>query len=148
MTSTGPNVSNAKEVALELASLLHRLGFAALVRDPNTAEVIAASPAAEAEILAAQPGTVRMATARIAGTVVRVEVVRPQAEDLIQLTPRQAAVGRLIVEGLRNREIAERLQISTHTVRRHLEAIFHRLNVANRTAAATELRKGRARLSS
>lgn len=147
MTSTGTNVSNAGDLAIELASLLHRLGFAVLIRNPDTAEVIAASPAAESEILAAQPGTVRMATARVAGVVLRVEVVRPLAEEHIELTPRQAAVGRLIVEGLRNREIAERLKISTHTVRRHLEAIFHRLNVPNRTAAATELRKGRIRLS-
>ncbi len=147
MTSTGPNVSNVGDVAVELASLLHRLGFAALIRDPESAEVIAASPSAEMEILAAQPGTVRMATARLAGVVVRVEVMRSMGEDAVELTPRQAAVGRLIVEGLRNREIAERLQISTHTVRRHLEAIFHRLNVPNRTAAATELRKGRVRLS-
>jgi DNA-binding NarL/FixJ family response regulator len=147
MTSTGPNVSKASEIALEVASLLHRLGFAAIVRDPDSADVIAASPSAEAEILAAQPGSVRIATARVAGVVVRVEIVRPLSEEHIELTPRQAAVGRLIVEGLRNREIAERLQISTHTVRRHLESIFRRLNVANRTAAATELRKGRIRLA-
>lgn len=148
MSSSGLNASKASDVAVELATLLQRLGFASLVRDPDTAEVIAASPAAEAEILAAQPGTVRMATARIAGVVVRVEVVRPVSEEHIELTPRQVAVGRLLVEGLRNREIAERLTISTHTVRRHLESIFRRLNVPNRTAAAAELRKGRVRLSS
>ena len=145
MASTGFQVSTVSEVAVELAALLHRLGFAALLRDPDTAEVLAASPSAEAEILAAQPGSVQMATARVAGVVVRVEVVRPLREEHIELTPRQAAVGRLIVEGLRNREIAERLRISTHTVRRHLEAIFRRLNVPSRTAAAAELRKGRVR---
>jgi DNA-binding NarL/FixJ family response regulator len=146
MSHTGQNAPDVAGLAVELASLFHRLGFAALIRDPDTATVIAASPAAEAEILAAQPGTVRVATARIGGAVVRVELARANVAEDIALTPRQTAVGQLLLEGLRNREIADRLGISLHTVRRHLESIFRRLGVANRTAAAAELRKGRIRL--
>jgi DNA-binding CsgD family transcriptional regulator len=45
---------------------------------------------------------------------------------------------------LRNGDIAERLGISAHTVRRHMEGILRRLNVSNRAAAAKELRTSRA----
>jgi DNA-binding NarL/FixJ family response regulator len=53
------------------------------------------------------------------------------------LTPRELEVLRLIVEGLANKEIAESLSISRHTVSKHIEAIFTKLDVSSRTAAAT-----------
>jgi DNA-binding NarL/FixJ family response regulator len=53
------------------------------------------------------------------------------------LTPRELDVLRLIVEGLSDREIAERLFISPHTVMRHVANVFNKLGVSSRTAAAT-----------
>jgi ATP/maltotriose-dependent transcriptional regulator MalT len=53
------------------------------------------------------------------------------------LSPRELDVLRLIVEGLSDREIAERLFISPHTVMRHVSGILSKLGVASRTAAAT-----------
>jgi DNA-binding CsgD family transcriptional regulator len=44
-------------------------------------------------------------------------------------------VVRLLREGLTNQEIAERLIISTGTVRTHLEHVFEKLGVHTRTAA-------------
>lgn len=129
-----------------MAALFHRLGFAAIIRDPQNAQVIAASPRAETELLAAQPGAVNMATARLGDVLVRVEVVRLADTVPIALTGRQTAVALLIRDGLRNEEIATRLGISSHTVRRHLEAIFRRLQVGNRQDAAEALRLGRVRL--
>lgn len=146
MHPTGTRTSSAPALGTELVTLLHRLGFAVLVRDPDSAEVVAASPAAESAILAAPPGSVRMATGRVAGELVRVEMVRVENDEWVELTARQAQVGRLLIEGLRNREIAERLNISSHTVRRHLEELFRRLKVRNRAAAAAELKKGRAKV--
>jgi DNA-binding NarL/FixJ family response regulator len=51
------------------------------------------------------------------------------------LTPRQLEVLRLLAVGRSNREIAERLVISEHTVARHVQNIFSALGVSSRTAA-------------
>ena len=54
----------------------------------------------------------------------------------VDLTPRQKEVLRLLSEGLTNREIADALSLSPRTVERHVGAIFERLEVPNRAAAA------------
>ncbi|MGH2660548.1 MAG: LuxR C-terminal-related transcriptional regulator [Actinomycetota bacterium] len=51
------------------------------------------------------------------------------------LTAREIEVLRLVAEGLSNREIAERLVISDHTVRRHLQNIFSKVGASTRAAA-------------
>jgi len=54
-----------------------------------------------------------------------------------QLTARERAVLDLVGQGLTNRAIARRLNVSAHTVRKHLENAFNRLGVHSRTAAVT-----------
>ena len=51
------------------------------------------------------------------------------------LTPRELEVLRLVAAGRSNREIAEALVISEHTVARHVQNIFAKLDVSSRTAA-------------
>ncbi|MFD9032172.1 response regulator transcription factor [Streptomyces sp. NPDC059567] len=51
------------------------------------------------------------------------------------LTGREAEVLRLVAEGGTNRDIAQALVISEHTVARHLNNIFAKLGVTSRTAA-------------
>jgi DNA-binding NarL/FixJ family response regulator len=51
------------------------------------------------------------------------------------LTAREAQVLALLAEGLVNKEIAARLGISRHTVKTHLAALFHKLNVTTRAEA-------------
>lgn len=53
------------------------------------------------------------------------------------LTERELQVLALVAEGLSNRQIAVRLVISEHTVRRHLQNVFAKLGVPSRAAAAT-----------
>ena len=52
------------------------------------------------------------------------------------LTEREMNVLFYLAQGLTNEEIAERLHISVHTVKAHLEAIYDKLNVTNRVQAA------------
>jgi DNA-binding CsgD family transcriptional regulator len=51
------------------------------------------------------------------------------------LTPREHEVLSLVADGLRNREIAERLGITEHTVKFHLAAVFGKLGATSRTDA-------------
>lgn len=56
------------------------------------------------------------------------------------LTGREAEVLSWVARGKTNREIARLLVISPHTVRKHLENIFEKLEVRTRTAAAAHAR--------
>lgn len=55
---------------------------------------------------------------------------------LPELTPRERDVLRLLAEGLTNRQVAERLVVSEHTVHRHVANILRKLGLPSRTAAA------------
>ena len=54
------------------------------------------------------------------------------------LTPREREVLGLLAEGLTNRAIAERLGISEHTAKFHVNAILGKLGVETRTEAVGE----------
>ena len=43
---------------------------------------------------------------------------------------------RLLAEGLTNRQVAERLVVSEHTVHRHVANLLRKLGLPSRTAAA------------
>jgi DNA-binding NarL/FixJ family response regulator len=53
-----------------------------------------------------------------------------------ELTPREREVLALLADGLPNKVIARRLDISEKTVKAHLTNIFHRIGVSDRTQAA------------
>ena len=55
---------------------------------------------------------------------------------LPELTPREREVLRLLADGLTNRQIAERLVVSEHTVHRHVTNILRKLGLPSRAAAA------------
>ena len=59
-----------------------------------------------------------------------------------ELTPRELEVLRLIAQGLRNREIAERLVISEKTVGNHVSNIFTKLQVNDRGQAIVRALRG------
>ena len=66
-----------------------------------------------------------------------------ESEGQRLLTPREIEVLSAIGEGLTNKAIARRLDISLHTVKFHVEAIFRKLGVTTRTAAITRASQGR-----
>lgn len=59
-------------------------------------------------------------------------------ENPAGLTPRELEVLKLLIDGLPNREIAERLYVSKRTVEHQVESILGKLGVTSRTAAAKE----------
>jgi DNA-binding NarL/FixJ family response regulator len=59
-----------------------------------------------------------------------------EGDDLARLTAREREVLALLAEGRANREIAAALVVTENTVKRHLKAIFEKLGVHTRAAAA------------
>lgn len=59
----------------------------------------------------------------------------PAPESCARLTPRQVQLVQLIAEGLGNREMAERLEISEDTVKVHMWRLYRRIGVNSRTQA-------------
>lgn len=104
--------------------------------DPALAGVLPTS-ASDRQVLAA-------VAALAEGLFVRTPVPReqpgfapsePQGRPL--LTPREVEVLALVGQGQSNKAIARRLNISAHTVKYHLEAIFAKLGVRSRAEAVT-----------
>ena len=67
-------------------------------------------------------------------------VLQEEAAGRHLLTRREFEVMRCVAAGLTNEEIAKRLWIEVPTVRKHLEHVFDKLGVRNRTAAVAALR--------
>jgi len=61
-------------------------------------------------------------------------------DDMEKLTDREREIAELAAKGLHNNEIASRLFISENTVKRHLKAAFHKLNIDRRSRLIEMLR--------
>jgi len=53
------------------------------------------------------------------------------------LTARELEILKMVVKGLTNKQIARVLRISSHTVRNHVNSVIEKLDVSDRTEAAT-----------
>lgn len=70
-----------------------------------------------------------------------------EADAFAPLSPREMEILQSVTRGLSNKEIASRLGISHQTVKNHMTAILHKLDVEDRTQAAVyALRHGWVRL--
>jgi DNA-binding NarL/FixJ family response regulator len=54
------------------------------------------------------------------------------AQGKVLLTRREEQIASLVAEGLKNREVADQLNLSEHTVKNHLFHIFERLGISSR----------------
>jgi DNA-binding CsgD family transcriptional regulator len=61
----------------------------------------------------------------------------------VQLTDIQRKITELLIQGMTNAEIAKQLFLSEITIKKHLTAIFHKLEVKNRTQAVEKLIRSR-----
>lgn len=59
------------------------------------------------------------------------------------LTPRELEILRLLVEGLTKKQIAERLNLSFHTIDNHLRNVYSKLRVQSRSGAVAKALKER-----
>jgi DNA-binding NarL/FixJ family response regulator len=113
-----------------LPALLHALPLRgwAVVTPEASADELRAAVGAAAQGLVAVP---RQLADQLTGVRAGIE---PPAEPL---TGRELEVLGLLSEGLPNKQIALRLQISEHTVKFHIASIFAKLNAASRTEAVS-----------
>lgn len=71
-----------------------------------------------------------------AATLPATTTVEPKTADHPALSPRQSRVLEMLVCGKSNKEIARELNLGAGTVKVHMAALFSKLGVANRAAAA------------
>lgn len=55
---------------------------------------------------------------------------------MVDLTERELDVLKLVTLGLTNKEIAQKLTVTTHTIKAHVSSIYEKLSVSNRLQAA------------
>jgi len=108
-----------------------RMGAAGyLLKDMPPAELIEA-------VLDAGRGEPHIAQ-RMAGRMLREFSggTRTAGDPLVELSPREREVLALLADGMRNREIAERLVVSEATVKTHVRHVLEKLRLRNRSEAA------------
>jgi len=110
-----------------------------LLKDVHTDELIKAIRAVYAGESVLHPAIARKVINRFA----RPTDKRREESTLDQLTERELEVLKLAAKGMTNRQIANKLTLSIHTVQAHLSNIFSKLGVGSRTEAVLYgLRKG------
>jgi two-component system nitrate/nitrite response regulator NarL len=107
-----------------------RLGAAGLVLKEHTAEVLLKA------IKKVHQGEVWLDRSMMGSLLNEMtqaaEKIDPSDAKISGLTPREREVIALIAEGLKNKQIAERLFISDTTVTHHLSSVFSKLGVSDR----------------
>lgn len=134
-------VTNDRRVTTTLETLPVR-GWAVVLEDATREELRAAIAAADA-------GMGAMPVEWLARAMPRNRALEWDADGVAdeRLTVREQEVLEWLSQGLSNRRIAERLGISEHTVKFHINAIYGKLGASTRTEAVNHaLRRGWLRL--
>lgn len=108
-----------------------------LTKDASSQDIRAAILTVAAGDAALDPAVQSHVVAALAGDGVRAADpdVPPTPELPDDLTPREAEVLSLIAEGLTNAEIAERLVVSPTTIKSHINHLFAKAGLRDRTQA-------------
>jgi DNA-binding NarL/FixJ family response regulator len=105
-----------------------------LTKDASSQDIRAAILSVAAGDAALDPAVQSHVVAALAGDGVRAaEPTSPPLPD--DLTPREAEVLALVAEGLTNAEIAERLVVSPTTIKSHINHLFAKAGLRDRTQA-------------
>jgi len=112
---------------IALASSLRHAGARGLL--PRSASM----PALVAAAVAVVEGWLVLDPSFVAARATAAELPEPSLPEA--LTPREVEVLQLLAEGLPNKLIAQRLGISEHTVKFHVNALMGKLGAASRTEA-------------
>ena len=122
---------------LELAAALEDLGAELTATDRESAvDLLGRTLALYTELGATwDAGRVR-SRLRELGVRRRLVAAEPEANGWTALTTSELMVARLVAEGLTNREVAERLFVSPHTVNSHLRHVFSKLGITSRVELA------------
>jgi DNA-binding NarL/FixJ family response regulator len=119
-----------------VSAALHAGVNAILTREVTREELRIAISAAEAGLILLHPTSANMLAHSN-------PIQNDSAEFVETLTSREQEVLRLVSEGLGNREIGGRLNISEHTVKFHISSILGKLGAASRAEAVSQgIRRG------
>jgi DNA-binding CsgD family transcriptional regulator len=122
---------------LELAAALEDLGVELTATDRQAAiEILGRALALYTELGATWDARRARSRLRELGVRRRLVAAEPEANGWAALTPSELTVARLVAEGLTNREVAERLFVSPHTVNSHLRHVFTKLGINSRVELA------------
>jgi DNA-binding NarL/FixJ family response regulator len=105
-------------------------GWGALLPDTSAEELQAAVHALAEGLIAGSPVLLRQPW----GTPLALNAI-PAVGEEINLTNREMEILRLLSRGLANKQIAEALKISPHTVKFHIGSIYQKLGATNRAEA-------------
>jgi DNA-binding CsgD family transcriptional regulator len=122
---------------LELAAALEDLGAELTATDHDAAiDVLGRTLTLYTELGANWDA--RRVRSRLRGLGVRRRLVtsEPETSGWAAMTAAELAVARLVAEGLTNREVADRLFVSPHTVNSHLRHVFSKLDINSRVELA------------
>lgn len=128
-----PTLLIVPRVDADTVSLSRAVGASGLLTWSSDAAAVTSAVLAAIEGRSAGPG----------------KIARQEADPCEDMTDRELDVLGLVVLGQRDQEIAERLGISSNTVRTHLQHVMMKLDVTHRQAAAARARSSamlRARL--
>jgi DNA-binding CsgD family transcriptional regulator/tetratricopeptide (TPR) repeat protein len=122
---------------LELAAALEDLGSDLIATERETAiEILGRTLGLYAELGATWDARRVRSRLRELGVRRRLVAAEPETNGWAALTSSEVTVARLVAEGLTNREVAERLFVSPHTVSSHLRHVFSKLGINSRVELA------------